>query len=85
MAAGRLVRRNERQVRPRSRPPDGDGKTWSFAGFALGGLWFFNARNRLAASPAALLIPRELAERDGSESADAKPKDGPGSGGSSRP
>jgi hypothetical protein len=31
----------------------------------LGYLWLFNAPNYLAASPAALLVPRELAERDG--------------------
>ena len=31
----------------------------------LGYLQLFNAPNQLAASPAALLIPRELAKRDG--------------------
>jgi hypothetical protein len=46
--------------------PDGaDGKIWSFSGLALGHLWFFNVPNELAASPEALLIPREVAKRDG--------------------
>ena len=42
-----------------------DGKTWHFSQMMLGNLWFFNAPNYLAASPAALLVPRELAEKDG--------------------
>jgi len=46
-------------------PPGADGKTWSFSQIMLGYLWFFNAPNQLAASPGALLIPRELAKRDG--------------------
>ena len=46
-------------------PEDADGKTWHFERMALGHLWFFNAPNYLAASPAALLIPRELLEQDG--------------------
>ena len=46
--------------------PDGaDGKTWHFTRMQLGHLWFFNAPNYLAASPAALLVPKELAQRDG--------------------
>ncbi len=46
--------------------PDGaDGKAWSFAELSLGHLWFFNVPNYLAASPEALLVPREVAERDG--------------------
>ncbi|MGA2497298.1 MAG: DUF4838 domain-containing protein, partial [Tepidisphaeraceae bacterium] len=45
--------------------PDGqDGKIWSFTQLALGHLWFFNAPNLLAASPDALLLPRELVEKD---------------------
>jgi len=32
---------------------------------ALGQLWFFNAPNCLAASPSALMLPRELATKDG--------------------
>jgi hypothetical protein len=46
-------------------PAGADGKTWSFSELALGHLWFFNAPNRLAATPASLLIPKELADRDG--------------------
>ncbi|HTE20373.1 MAG TPA: DUF4838 domain-containing protein, partial [Armatimonadota bacterium] len=46
-------------------PAGADGKTWHFTQIMLGSLWFFNAPNYLAASPAALLIPRELAKRDG--------------------
>ncbi len=46
--------------------PDGaDGKTWHLSQMMLGRLWFFNAPNYLAASPKALLVPKELAERDG--------------------
>lgn len=45
-------------------PEGSDGKTWHFTRMALGHLWFFNAPNYLAASPAALLVPKELAERD---------------------
>jgi hypothetical protein len=46
-------------------PAGADGKTWYFSQMMLGSLRFFNAPNELAASPAALLIPKELAERDG--------------------
>lgn len=45
-------------------PEGADGKTWHFSRMALGHLWFFNAPNYLAASPTALLVPRELAKRD---------------------
>lgn len=46
--------------------PDGaDGKAWSFTELAPGHLWFYNVPNYLAASPEALLVPREVAERDG--------------------
>jgi hypothetical protein len=46
--------------------PDGmDGKVWSFAQFALGRLWFFNIPNYVAATPNALLIPREVVQADG--------------------
>ena len=46
--------------------PEGtDGQVWSFSRLALGHLWFFNAPNVLAASPAALLLPRDLLEADG--------------------
>ena len=46
-------------------PAGADGKAWSFTELALGHLWFYNVPNYLAASPEALLIPREVAERDG--------------------
>jgi hypothetical protein len=45
-------------------PAGADGKVWHFTRLAPGHLWFFNAPNYLAASPAALLVPRDLAERD---------------------
>jgi hypothetical protein len=54
-------------------PADADGKVWHFTRLAPGQLWFFNAPGYLAASPAALLVPRELAERDGLRTA-GKPK-----------
>ena len=41
-------------------PPGADGKCWSFSQIALGRLWFFNVPNVLAASPQALLVPREV-------------------------
>lgn len=54
--------------------PEGlDGKVWHFTRMALGQLWFFNAPNVLAASPAALLIPRDLAGRDGLRPAGTPP------------
>ena len=46
-------------------PSGTDGQVWSFSKLALGHLWFFNLPNYLAASPEALLVPREIAERDG--------------------
>jgi hypothetical protein len=46
-------------------PIDTDGQVWSFSKLALGHLWFFNVPNYLAASPDALLVPREVAEEDG--------------------
>jgi len=46
--------------------PEGkDGQAWSFSPHAQSNLWFFNAPNILAASPGALLLPRDLATRDG--------------------
>ena len=46
-------------------PEGADGKTWHFSQMMLGTLWFFNAPNYLAASPQALLVPRELVAADG--------------------
>jgi hypothetical protein len=46
-------------------PAGADGRTWHFSQMMLGTLRFFNAPNAIAASPAALLVPRELAEKDG--------------------
>ncbi len=46
-------------------PEGADGKAWRFTELALGHLWFFNVPNYLAASPGALLVPREVADRDG--------------------
>jgi hypothetical protein len=46
-------------------PEGADGKPWHFTELALGHLWFFNIPNVLAASPGALLLPREVAARDG--------------------
>ncbi len=46
-------------------PEGADGKPWHFTELALGHLWFFNVPNVLAASPGALLVPREVAARDG--------------------
>ncbi len=46
-------------------PAGADGQCWSLAPHSHSQLWFFNIPNTFAASPAALLLPRELAERDG--------------------
>lgn len=46
-------------------PEGADGSVWHFTRMQLGHLWFFNVPNYLAASPAALLVPEELAQRDG--------------------
>ena len=52
--------------------PDGaDGKPWHLSQMMLGTLSFFNAPNYLAASPQALLVPKELAEKDGLRPAEA--------------
>ncbi|MCC6421256.1 MAG: DUF4838 domain-containing protein [Gemmataceae bacterium] len=40
-------------------PKGTDGQAWSFGRLALGRLWFTNVPNYLAASPDALLVPRE--------------------------
>jgi len=45
-------------------PAGSDGRVWSFSKLALGHLWFFNIPNYLAASPDALLVPREIAKKD---------------------
>jgi hypothetical protein len=46
-------------------PAGADGRCWSLSPHGHGWLWFFNAPNGLAASPEALLLPRELIRRDG--------------------
>ena len=45
-------------------PADSDGRAWSFSKLCLGRLWFFNLPNYLAASPDALLVPREVMTKD---------------------
>jgi hypothetical protein len=49
-------------------PAGQDGKVWSLSPHAHGHLWFFNAPNVLAASPDAMLLPKDLVERDGIKS-----------------
>ena len=44
-------------------PAGSDGQVWSLTKLCLGRLWFFNVPNYLAASPGALLVPRELATK----------------------
>ncbi len=46
-------------------PAGQDGKPWRFHEPVLGFFWFRNLPNNLAASPQALLVPRELADKDG--------------------
>jgi hypothetical protein len=45
-------------------PPGSDGQIWRMSQIQLGHLWFFNIPNYVAASPAALLLPREIVEAD---------------------
>jgi len=46
--------------------PEGmDGKVWRIGEFALIHLWFFNVPNCVAGTPNALLVPREVALKDG--------------------
>jgi len=48
--------------------PEGmDGGLWRFSRFSLVHLWFFNVPNYVSGSPNALLLPREVVERDGLE------------------
>lgn len=48
--------------------PEGkDGQVWSLSPRAHSQLWFFNAPNVIAASPNALMLPRELVKKDGLE------------------
>ena len=42
-----------------------DGQAWSLSPHSHSQLWFFNVPNVIAASPAALLLPREMAVKDG--------------------
>jgi hypothetical protein len=46
-------------------PAGMDGRLWRLRDAVLGLFWFNNAPNYIAASPQALLVPRELVERDG--------------------
>ena len=46
-------------------PPGMDGKLWRLRNPVLGLFWFNNIPNYIAASPDALLVPREVVERDG--------------------
>ncbi|MEX0776002.1 MAG: DUF4838 domain-containing protein [Phycisphaeraceae bacterium] len=45
-------------------PPGQDGQVWHLSVTGVRRLWFFNVPNYLAASPNALLIPREVAKAD---------------------
>jgi hypothetical protein len=46
--------------------PDGmDGKIWSFQNPVLGVFWFNNLPNYFAPTPGGLMVPREVAEKDG--------------------
>jgi hypothetical protein len=46
-------------------PAGSAGQVWSFTKLCLGRLWFFNLPNYLAASPEALLVPHDVAAKDG--------------------
>ena len=46
-------------------PAGKDGQVWSLSPRGHSQLWFFNAPNVIAASPSALLLPRELVEARG--------------------
>jgi len=44
-----------------------DGKVWSSVDMVSGTFWFFNIPNLLFARPDHVIVPREVAERDGLE------------------
>ena len=44
--------------------PGDDGSPWSITGLSLARLYFFNIPNYVAASPNALMVPREVAVAD---------------------
>ncbi len=46
-------------------PAGKDGQLWRLHDAVLGLFWFNNLPTVMAASPQALLLPRELVERDG--------------------
>jgi len=46
-------------------PAGAAGRLWSFTPHAHGHLWFYSVPNVLAASPDALLLPREVVAADG--------------------
>jgi hypothetical protein len=46
-------------------PAGADGRVWAFTPHAHGHLWFFTVPNVLAASADALLVPKDVAARDG--------------------
>ena len=45
--------------------PGSDGQLWRLSEIALGHLWFFNVPNYLATAPNALMVPEEVAAKDG--------------------
>lgn len=47
-------------------PPEQDGKVWSLSG-KMRNIWFFNLPNILSKKPSQLIIPEELAKKDGLE------------------
>lgn len=49
-----------------------DGKVWAFEANGIGPLWFTNLPPYLAASPERLLVPREVARRDGLKAVEVK-------------
>lgn len=55
-------------------PAGADGRCWSLAPHGHSQLWFFNIPNCLAASPAALLLPRQVVERDGLQIRGSSPR-----------
>jgi hypothetical protein len=45
-------------------PTGTDGRPWSFKQLVPGHLWFLNCPNLLASSPNALLLPKDVAQRE---------------------
>jgi hypothetical protein len=56
-------------------PPGSDGQCWHFDKLVLGQVWFYNVPNYVAVSPASLLVPLDVIQRDGLTVRGSGPRD----------